>query len=391
MIAFRNRRSARVLVTAAIAAAASAAPLRAEAPVRPAVVWRLDVAPDPGFIWSYGRTVAVRRDGGALAMLTQSRDVDGKTEYRLVALGIERDGKLLARSAPTAEPLAISDHASAVDRDGYVLAHNGPKGVSVFRLAGDGKVRAVQALRLKRGPTEITGIMADPRGTIIVFGGTDEGPHAPAMASLDAGGRLLWHFAGAHPMPPGGVPAMRFRGDGGTDAIVIDRETPYWERRTKAGALAGRVRLASRHWHCRAFLGDGRLADLFFNWAEQPVVPGPLKQWVLAVSSPPGRVLPGHRALDVAEAENALCHLAVNDSGWIAASVDPAKIVVFDAALTPRAEIDLSPAFGAQEGPKDGAGLDALAIDVQGAVTAILRTGPRGDGRAVLRYAALPR
>jgi hypothetical protein len=144
--------------------------------------------------------------------------------------------------------------------------------------------------------------------------------------------------------------------------------------------LIARVPLKLSGWECLAFLGEGRVVHFFYNWAERPTLPAPLKRWVLATSALPDKLLTRHTALDTDKRENAVCRLAVNEAGWIAASVDPAKIFVFDAALALQAEIEVK---------AEGADLDALAIDAKGAVTAILRTGANGDGRRILRYAKI--
>src|SRR5581483_995176 len=88
----------------------------------------------------------------------------------------------------------------------------------------------------------------------------------------------------------------------------------------------------------------------------------------LALAGPDGRFLPGHVVFDPAATQNPICRLAVHDAGWIAAALEPPKILVLDAGLGLRAELDLA-SHGATE-------IAALAVDAKGAVTALVDTRP---------------
>jgi hypothetical protein len=158
---------------------------------------------------------------------------------------------------------------------------------------------------------------------------------------------------------------------------VVLREQPSWERRSARGALFARVALP-RHWECWRFVDERRLAMMFFNWEEQPLLkPAPAKRWVLALVGPDGRFLPGHVVFDPAVTEHPICKLAAHDAGWIAAAIEPPKILVFDNNLGLRAEIDLA-SQGATE-------IDALAVDAKGAVTVLVDTRPANQsGRKLL-------
>lgn len=385
----RLHHPARTIFSLTLAISAVAAPFAlAEAPAKPPLAWRLDVAPDAGFGWTASENLVVRDDaaGGALAVFAQARQENGTTQNRPLVVAIDATGKLLARSSPITVEADYMEHAAALDRGGYVLATASTKGAFVFRLARDGKVLATQPVRFASAPNAITGVAANARGTVAVFGGYGPGPAAPAIASLDAAGRGLWHYAGPNPMPPGGVPALRFRRGGGIEAFVMDREKSFWDRRSSAGVLIARVPLKMPGWECVAFLGEGRVVQLLFNWPERPVIAEPLNRWVLVVNALPDRMLAGPKTLDASRDANASCSLAANEAGWIAASLDRTKIAVFDAGLALRAEIDLK---AAAETVEETIELDRMAIDAKGAVTAIVSTGPKGEGRRIVGFAKI--
>ena len=350
----------------------------------PALVWSLNVEPDAGFKFGFYTSLAVHADGTALLAIDQERDEGGDTIRRLLVLSVSPDGRVLARSAPRADSRHFVRGAKLVaEADGFALFTNRgpPEELAVYRLAQDGRVRAVQPVRVRgEKMQEIDGIAADGRGNVIVFGGGFEGPHSPALALLAPNGRVAWSFVGKDPMPPGGVRAARFRRGGASDALVIDRERPFWERRSVQGALLKRTPLPFGG-DCWQFVDDRRLAHFFYNWEEQPRLAAPVKRWVLALHDEDGRVLPGHAVLDL-PAEMHHCRLAVHDAGWIAAAVEAPRIALFDFALARRAEIDTA-AHGARES-------DAFAVDAAGGVTALVGIGPAdtpGRKLALLRFA----
>lgn len=373
------RRQFAITVIAALAAAPGGA--QAETPARIAEVWRAPLSPDAGFEWALNFGLAVHADGTAMAAFAQQRAGEYEKRY-LVTVAIGKDGAVLARKANGTEPLGLFPGTLVPDRDGFALAVSTAKGPAALRLARDGGVRARHALPARTGPHDVTGIAAGPRGELLVFGGYGEGPHPPAMTVFDARGRVVWRYAGRHAMPPGGVQLARFRRDGGSEALVIDREKHFWERRSPGGAVIARTPVEARHWQCRALLGEHGIAELLYNFAEAPTVPGPRNAWVLALTGADGRVRPGGVALDAPKRENAPCRLATGAAGRIALSLGPGAIRVFDAELAPRAEIALAPRE---------AEVEALAVGGDGTVTAILRIGEREPRFEVVRYAATPR
>ena len=352
---------------------------------KPALAWSLPVEPDAGFKFGFSTALALHADGTALLAVDQERGEGNDTIHRLLLLSVAPDGRILGRAAPHAESRHFIRGAKlAADRDGFALFTNRgpPEELVVYRLAPDGRVRATHPVRVRgEKMQEIAGLAADGRGNVIVYGGGFEGPHSPAMALLDPDGRIAWSFVGRNPMPPGGVRAVRFRRGGASDALVIDRERPFWERRSATGALAMRVPLPFGG-DCYRFLDERRVAHLFFNHEARPGIPAPAQRWVLGVHGENGRLLPGAVALDL-PADKSHCRLAVHESGWIAAAVEAPKIVLFDFALARRAEIDAA-AQGAREA-------DAIAVDGGGAVTALVETGPAdraGRKLVLLRFAA---
>ncbi len=351
---------------------------------RPALVWSLNIEPDEGFKFGFYTGLALHADGTALLAIDQERGEGDATVRRLLLQSISPDGRVLARSAPQADSRHYSRGAVlAADADGFALFTNRgpPEELVVYRLARDGRVRATQPVRVRgEKMQELGGLAADGRGNVIVFGGGFEGPHSPALALLDRNGRVAWSFVSRHPMPPGGVYEVRFRRGGGSDAVVLDREKPFWERRSSGGALVKRAALPFSGG-CWRFLGERRLAHFFYNWEEQPHIAAPAKRWVLALHGENGRLLPGHVVLDL-PAEKHRCRLAVHESGWIAAAVEVPRIALFDFSLARRAEIDTS-AHGARES-------DVFAVDAAGGVTALAETDPVGKpGRklVLLRFA----
>lgn len=376
MIGLRALAGALALLLAAGAAPAQEA--------KNALAWSLAVEPDEGFKFGFSTSLALHADGTALLSIDQERGAGGETIYRLLLLSVSADGRVLARSTPHPESRHYIRGAKlAAEAEGFALFTNRgpPEELVVYRLGRDGRVRAAQPVRVRgEKMQEIDGIAAEGRGNVIAFGGGFDGPHSPALAMLDPGGRIVWSFVGKNPMPPGGVRAARFRNGGASDALVIDREKPFWERRSAQGALMMRAALpfGGDCWH---FLDARRLAHFFYNWEEQPRIAAPVKRWVLAVHGENGRLLPGPVVLDL-PAEKHHCRLAAHDAGWIAAAVEAPRIALFDFALARRAEIDLA-AHGARE-------TDTFAVDVSGAVTALAETGPAdkpGRKLVLLRFA----
>ncbi len=340
----------------------------AQSPEKPVLLSTTPVEPEAGLELGFPVRLALHGDGTALVVSTQERDEAGSRRYRVLALSVAPDGKV-ARSTTLPETADIvAGLGLAAEADGFALATVlAPGRVTLQRLARDGSVRAKQALALRPPLNELAGIAADGRGKVIVFGGVDEGPHAPGMALADGAGRVLWYFAGKHPMPPGGVMAARFRRDGGNDAVVIDREKPSWERRAANGAVLRRAALP-RHWNQWAFLDENRLATVFYNWEEGPIAKAPTKRWLLALIGPDGRFRPEPVVLDLPGDQNVYSRLAVNDAGWIAVTLGAGKIALFDAAPKLRAEIDLA--------PHGATAVETLAVDAKGAVTALVDTRP---------------
>jgi hypothetical protein len=360
-----------VLGACALGAAAGAA--RAEAPAKP--VWTVPVEPDEGFKLGFYTALALHADGTALLAIDQER-MDGQdTIYRPLLISVAADGRVLHRSAPQPESRHyIRGVKLAAEADGFALFTNRgePEQLVVYRLARDGRVRATHPVRVRGEPMqEISGIAADGRGNLLVYGGGFDGPHSPALAMLNPAGRILWSFVGKQPMPPGGVRTVRFRVDGGTDALVIDREKLYWERRSAAGALALRARLPFGG-DCWGFLDGRRLAHLFFHHEARAEVKAPAQRWVLGLHGENGRLMPGHVVLDAPAGIDARCRLAIGGdagAGWIAAALGPPKIALFDFGLAPRGALDLS-AQSATE-------IDVLAIDAKGIVTVLIDTHPQ--------------
>ncbi len=350
----------------------------------PALAWSVPVGPDAGFKFGFSTALALHADGTALLAIDQERGEGDAAVRRPLLLAVAGDGRILGRSAPHAESHQYTrGFKLAADRDGFALFTNRgpPEELVVYRLARDGRVRAAQPVRVRgERMQEVAGIAADGRGSVLVFGGGFEGPHSPALALLDRNSRVAWSFVGRHPMPPGGVYAVRFRRGGASDAVVLDREKPFWERRSSGGALLMRAALPFGGG-CWRFLDERRLAHFFYNWEEQPGIKAPVKRWVLALHGENGRILPGHVALDL-PAEQHHCRLAVHESGWIAAAVEVPRIALFDFALARRAEIDAA-AHGARA-------TDAIAVDGAGAVTALVETGSAerpGRTLVLLRFA----
>lgn len=374
---------ARAIASALALIAAFAGPAGAQE-AKPAPAWSVPLEPDAGFKFGFSTALALNADGTALLAIDQERGEGDAAVRRPLLLAVAADGRILGRAAPHAESSQYTRGLKlAADRDGFALFTNRgpPEELVVYRLARDGRVRAVQPVRMRgEKMQEVAGIAADGRGNVLVFGGGFEGPHSPALALLDADGRIAWSFVGKIPMPPGGVRAVRFRRGGGTDALVIDREKPYWERRSANGARIMRAALPFGG-DCYRFLDERRVAHLFFNHEARPGIDAPARRWVLGVHGENGRLLPGAVALDLPADKN-FCHLAVHESGWIAAAVESPRITLFDFALARRAEIDAA-AHGARE-------TDAIAVDGAGAVTALVETGPaerQGRTLVLLRFA----
>jgi hypothetical protein len=369
------------LVACALAGAAAA-----ETRQKPALLSSLSLAPGEGLAWDYARGLAVHDDGSVGLALSVERRAGQETRRQLLALTVDTKGALAARIPLGPEAKLSIDAVVAADRDGFAVAKvEGGEKVTVYRIARGGQLRAEQPIRFRRDSiNELRGIDADARGNLLLYGGVGSGPFAPAIAGLDPRGRVAWQFFGKEAMPPGGVVVARFRPNGGSDAITIDREKPYWERRSAAGALLMRRPLDPVHHDCRAFLDD-RLVDVFYNWAEQPLKTAPARQWVLTLTGPDAQVQPGHVSFDLPERESASCRLAAHDAGWIALALQPGKIMVLDGTLARRAEIDLP-------SPSD-THLQALAIDASGSVVALVDTGSLVQGRtfSLLRFAPLAR
>lgn len=367
------------------ALALGAAPAAAEAPAKPALAWSVPVEADEGFKLGFTLNLALHADGTALLAIDAARG-EGSDEITRLLLLSAAEGRVLHRSSPHPDAkYYVRGAYLAAAPDGFALLTNRgePEALVVYRLARDGRVRAAHPVRVRGEPIqEIGGVAADGRGNLLVLGGGFEGPHSPAMALLDPTGRILWSFVGKHPMPPGGVPAARFRRDGGIDAVVIDREKPSWERRSAKGALLTRAPL-SPHWNCWSFLDDRALATVFFNWAEKPSpLKAPTKRWLLGLAGADGRFRPNHVALELPGDESAHCRLAVHEAGWVAVSLKAPKVLLFDAALKLRAEIDVASRGIAEIG--------ALAVDAKGAVTVLGDTeAPERKDRKMLllRYA----
>lgn len=371
------------LLACAIGACAGAA--WAEAPAKP--VWSIPVGPDQSYKLGFQSALALHADGSALLAVEQQRGEGNDTAARLLVVSVGADGRLLQRSAPVSEPQKYVRGAYlAPDRDGFALLTNRETDyLVVYRLEREGRVRAIHRLRFRGEPMqEINGLAADGKGNIFVFGGAFDGPHSPAMAVIDPAGRMVWSYVSRHGMPPGGVRAGRFRRDGGVDALVIDREKPFWERRSDKGALLARVPLSIGQ-DCSRFLDGARLLHIFYNHEERPDVKAPAKHLVAMVHGPDGKLGAAARVIDLGAKEDfQYCKLAVAPSGWFAVTgSSTAKILVFDDKLAPRGEIDLAPQ-GVSE-------VEALAIDAAGAVTALgeLRSADRRDRKMILlRYAA---
>src|SRR5688572_21470318 len=217
MIRLASRQEGRMRLRAALIACALAtgtAPAGAEAPVTPAPLWSLPIAPDEGFTFGFHSALALHADGTALLAVVQERDKGGDTVARLLLVSVGADGRLLQRSAPVAEPQKyVRGVYLGPDGDGFALLTNRDTDyLVVFRLEREGRVRGTHRLRFRGEPMqEINGIAADGKGNVLVYGGAFEGPHSPAMAVLDPAGRMVWSYVGRHGMPPGGVRAGRFR------------------------------------------------------------------------------------------------------------------------------------------------------------------------------------